>query len=444
MRATMRNHRSRKLLVGVALALAAAACGMEDSDARDDALASDIGLTTSTSTAPIASIVVPILLVPSDQYVDQTQLLQLYQALDNVRLWYQREVPRVDIRFAPLKILDGRQTAAHYREHVWRDIPEEIRGAFGWSPWDSGRENHIALVIGRGLLGWAGGAGSTDGQGLAVVGLEALADQAACQPEWWCNQQLWHGAAIQTLGYALAVPNDTDPDSIMNWHGDYKHKHFIPSAQEIVRRSHAAIPKGPYPLAVWSFDECVEGTIEDESGAGYGLVITDQVRCTPGLIENAGTFDGSLGIGETTRPGPSVSNRFTVTAWVKPDRITGVQSIVNQWYVMDAWSLIIDEGEFVLSVAYPEPGGWGRVVRVRAPGARVGQWSHVGAVYTGRELRLYVDGRLGGVTPTRGAIQASDRPIALGNHPTWNAFAGQIDQVRLYRAALDHDEIFSY
>ncbi|MFP2931165.1 hypothetical protein ACLESO_39425 [Pyxidicoccus sp. 3LG] len=200
----------------------------------------------------VTAVVTPILLVPQGSSVTAQQVTTLTQALGNVRRWYQRELPNKNVRWEPLVTMAGDQTAAHYltNNNVWAEMPGEIQTKLGWNPWTyTGTTHHIALVIGRDLLGWAGGNGYNDGRGLAILGLESLVEQSKCAGEWWCTQEFWHGTVAHELGHGFTLPHDSDPASIMNFHGDYTNKHFTGTAPATVEASPATQAKQEN----WSF-----------------------------------------------------------------------------------------------------------------------------------------------------------------------------------------------
>lgn len=74
-------------------------------------------------------------------------------------------------------------------------------------------------------------------------------------------------------------------------------------------------------------------------------------------------------------------------------------------------------------------------------------WTHLIATYDGATARLYVDGILADSTPMTGAIRGDTTPFIIGGNgndasgiPT-ELFPGRVDEVMLYRRALDEAEI---
>lgn len=72
-----------------------------------------------------------------------------------------------------------------------------------------------------------------------------------------------------------------------------------------------------------------------------------------------------------------------------------LQTIVNKWYAMDSYMLLIENGNFVFTVAIPG-GQWGTSIKVLAkvtPDVWT-QWTHIAGVYDGQMLLLYINGQL--------------------------------------------------
>ncbi len=206
------------------------------------------------------------------------------------------------------------------------------------------------------------------------------------------------------------------------------------------------------PAASWSFNRCGldrngndEPIILDGSGQGNHLVIKG-ATCAKGKFGRGGSFDGVDDLAETEENALNFTDKLTISVWVYPETVSGVQTIVNKWYAMDSYSLAIREGEFVFTVAFPG-GPWGTTVNVYAPAIEK-KWSHVAGVFDGeiQKARIYLNGsRPKGwdhTAKTPGKIlQQSTRPVAIGNHPDFAPFKGVIDEVGLYNAALSRDQV---
>lgn len=385
--------------------------------------------------------VAPIVFIPAGSKLGKMQKKKIQQGLENVKLWYQRELPNKDIRWERIKYLRGQQDAAYYLEafNIWDYVGNEIEQEFGWHPWKENSEgNRIALVLGRDLLGWAGGAGYPNGQGLAIVGLESLIELSKVEDEVWGTQEYWHGTVIHELGHALTLPHSDDATSIMDQHSDYKNKGLTTSEKEQVQASAVMKANQPTPIARWTFDN----NFKDESGNELNLRRPHATGRKRGLIEKACYFDGTQDVVQTAPNTCNVTDQLTISTWIRPDTTGGLQTIVNKWYTKDAYFLGINNGMFEFSIATPG-GTWGIAKTVKTT-ATAKEWQHVVGIYTGSKLQLYIDGVLKAEQAATGMIQQSERPVSIGNHPTGNGFKGLIDKVTIYEEALTKQDLLPY
>ena len=200
--------------------------------------------------------------------------------------------------------------------------------------------------------------------------------------------------------------------------------------------------QGPEVSGEWTFDEGAGRAAADTAG-GSPLALQDGAEWTPdGQSGPAVVFDGTRGYGETSRSVLDPAGSWTVTAWVRLDRVPdGFAPAVSE-----------DGGpDSVLALQYLPSRRWAVAVpgNVRAvsenPPVR-GRWTHLAGVRdssTG-QLTLYVDGAAQGSAPYAGRPGGSG-PLVVGrgrsNGAAVQFFPGAVDGVRVYGGALTADEV---
>jgi len=211
------------------------------------------------------------------------------------------------------------------------------------------------------------------------------------------------------------------------------------SQVEGVGQSRSEIVSWAAPVAYWKYDDaCNVSTVTDASGNGAHGTRMNGVGCTTdGRIESGGSFDGVDDRVEVPdRQAFHFTTAMTVAAWVKPSRLSGAQTIINKWFAPDSYMLLLQDELYRFSVALSN----GVTFSIDAP-ATVSRWAHVAGVFNGSSISLYVDGVLKASTAAAGTLQDSARPIEMGSHPSWNAYVGFIDEVRLYNVALSSIQV---
>jgi beta-galactosidase len=136
-------------------------------------------------------------------------------------------------------------------------------------------------------------------------------------------------------------------------------------------------------------------------------------------------------------------DQLTLEAWVLPRRWNGTGTFLtkgsHQFALQQTGEttleLSVHAGKRATVVA-PTPIGW------------EGSWHHLAGVYDGKELRLFVDGRVVGRTAHSGAIEDTPFPVNIGRNAALHGqeHPGQlsnavIDAVRIYARALGEDEL---
>ncbi|HSN89737.1 MAG TPA: LamG domain-containing protein [Anaeromyxobacteraceae bacterium] len=182
---------------------------------------------------------------------------------------------------------------------------------------------------------------------------------------------------------------------------------------------------------------------------GIGLRATADRSGRPG---GAAQLDGRGAHARLTRPVDAP--RFTVAAWIRPDRVDRPMVIASRiknlpGHFQRNFELRLDPGGR-LFLHVPGGAAWDGV---QGQGAVApGRWTHVAAVYDGSRAQIFLDGMRDG-PPLAVAYAQSDTEVLVGARPeggggdgrrptgpTW-FFEGALDDVRFYDRPLSGEEI---
>ena len=202
-------------------------------------------------------------------------------------------------------------------------------------------------------------------------------------------------------------------------------------------------------LAWWPFEEADTDRVYDASGhqrhgkfMGRARIVRDIER---GPVLKLSSDPGNY-VDCGSDPVFNLTSGFTISAWIKPRAFEKFyEAVVTKGD--SAWRLhrfeprqsvcLNLQGAKTTSLDYGEVEGLTAVDD--------GRWHHVAAVFDGRQVFLYLDGRLEDKALVfSGRLNATDDPVWIGN--TYNAayarfFIGLIDDVRIFSAALGRKEV---
>lgn len=212
-------------------------------------------------------------------------------------------------------------------------------------------------------------------------------------------------------------------------------------------KHHFYVRAGNGPLAQWS----LEGNARDTAFlGGRDATVSGGAKYTPAAVGSGITLDGTSGhltAPHTVRTDAS----FTVSAWVKLDRVDGSSySVVNQEGERICAFCLMYEGSskrwvFVMPQSDGDsPTGYDFVKSKAAPVP--GVWTHLAGSYNAAEkkLRLHVNGVPAGSTPRTKSWDVGGK-LRIGNARNRDAvgshFAGGIDEVKIHDRALSDLEI---
>jgi hypothetical protein len=192
--------------------------------------------------------------------------------------------------------------------------------------------------------------------------------------------------------------------------------------------------------AFWHFDDCSPSShfLIDSSGLGANAQQALNAACVQGMSGQGVLIRSAKDVIQVPdEPQFQVSQRVAVAAWVHPTVVTGDQPIlIKRLNNQTSFSLGIHNGNIEMSVVLAT----GTTVISRAPIAP-GVWTHVGGMYDGTFVFLFVNGQQFGQVFGGGALRNVFAPLRIGATTQSQFFNGIIDEVFLSTQAISKDVI---
>jgi hypothetical protein len=201
---------------------------------------------------------------------------------------------------------------------------------------------------------------------------------------------------------------------------------------------------GPSLVAYWLFN----GNGEDATGNGHTLSFVGDPTFEQGHFSQALSLDGGSQHAQTEGPVLDTSKPFSVAAWVDWNGGGGGHpTIVSQVgrNICSFWLQKRRDGEFQMAMRDSDSTGaatGGCIVESdRVPTANM--WYHVVGVYTGDEMKLYVNGKLvNSKSFSDGFASSGSLIIGAGKWKEINDhWGGLIDEVKVFNYALSDTEV---
>ena len=145
------------------------------------------------------------------------------------------------------------------------------------------------------------------------------------------------------------------------------------------------------------------------------------------------------------------TSSMTIEAWIKADNWAALswQNVIiskDGWAAGNEGFVLRAGGNGILSFNFSGAGVWREVVS--APIMTTGKWYHVAGTYDGTTIRIYINGEEVGTSAYTGSIShgAYDLNIGRASYTVGGPryFDGQIDEVRMWNAAIPPSEIQDY
>jgi|GEM_PF-584443 len=221
-------------------------------------------------------------------------------------------------------------------------------------------------------------------------------------------------------------------------------------------------------IGEWRFEESnwqadqLEGVLDSSGNDLHGVLrfVGTTEKSSPAIDGNPGScrygdfngndlmdLDGKGYIEVPDNPLLDISDEVTVTAWIRP----------NRYPAANLDSIVSKDGdyEFHLNTQgqlywYWEPASGGSKTLTTSASVPINSWSHVAIAYRSGEQRIYINGVQQGLTngndqgSETGSLSGNDFPLYIGSDQNYHPlrdFSGDIDEVRVYRGALDGSEI---
>ena len=129
---------------------------------------------------------------------------------------------------------------------------------------------------------------------------------------------------------------------------------------------------------------------------------------------------------------------WSIDTWVNGDDEPDNGVEINQWFAKgNNYQLNWDhDDETYKSVSTQMTGGWFIIAQVQEELAAE-TWYHIAGVWTGRSLKIYLNGKLSKNRGWSGSSTLNENPLTIGGP----GFSGAIDEVKLYDRALTDAEV---
>ncbi|MFH1352591.1 MAG: LamG-like jellyroll fold domain-containing protein [bacterium] len=189
-------------------------------------------------------------------------------------------------------------------------------------------------------------------------------------------------------------------------------------------------------VGYWQFNDGSGTTAADSSGNGNTGTIYGGAAWVDGKYDGALDFDGSddyVDAGAATVF--NITGEFTLGAWIKTDSTDGTRNIITKGD--NAYGMQLENNNAVQFYC----GGGSLTTTENSVANNV--WAHIAAVYTGSEMKIYINGTEKQSTYFYSNPQVTGETLKIGRHASssWQFFSGCIDEVFVYSRALSADEI---
>lgn len=199
-------------------------------------------------------------------------------------------------------------------------------------------------------------------------------------------------------------------------------------------------------VAMWDFEEGTGTTVVDGSGNGHDLTLSGATWTTGTVGTGAANFAASAAHGSATGHADFNATRaLTITAWIQPTRVSGVQGLVARGARSGAvqdWGLYLNGTE--LSVLFNWPSSADTLHDSSGAAIATGTWAFVAMVLDvdAGTISFYKDGTFLSSQPWTTPLVDSLAPVSIATDSgSPNDYQGDLDAITVWTRALDATEI---
>lgn len=207
---------------------------------------------------------------------------------------------------------------------------------------------------------------------------------------------------------------------------------------------------------LWLMEE-VSGTRLDYTANNNDLADNNTVASSSDAQEGglSADFEGSslefLSITDAAQVGLAITGSVSIVLWYKPESLPGVganQQLVAKYLTTGnqrSYRVIVEENDAIQ--VWLSSNGTATVSALGATPLTVGAWYHIGVVYNGTDIRIYINGTLdsnGANNPLTysGGIFDSTANFQIGVQQSGSGYVdGLVDEVAVFNKALSSTEI---
>ena len=210
-----------------------------------------------------------------------------------------------------------------------------------------------------------------------------------------------------------------------------------------------ALNDDPALKLYFTFDEGEGNKAEDQSQSGLKGLLMGKAK----LVKD-GKFGGAVEMSDANckivvdaAKELDITKEVTMAAWIFPledqndSNIMGRRTAGNAGGYCMQWSGFGNAAKIETWIGLP---GWKGTRDIQKIAPKLKEWHHVVAIYDGKMIKQYIDGKLDASVAGGGKIASQDVEFRVGQAQTGlPSMTGKIDEVAVYDRALDLDEIKS-